>query len=119
MNATARKMSKIADELINFFFAIGSKGVKMNLEDTGEGYLLTLSSQYDPQEQKRVNDLQKFLVVSKQERDKGLEEFFWELAGMNPEGDDSELHLIGHMLDKVDVNIWQDHVELALYKKKD
>ena len=37
MNATARKMTKVIDELIVFFISAGSDGVRMDLEKQQDG----------------------------------------------------------------------------------
>ena len=42
MNATARKMTKVIDELIVFFISAGSDGVCMDLEKQQDGYELSL-----------------------------------------------------------------------------
>lgn len=117
MNSTARKMSKIIDELVCFFFSIGSADVKMDLKRGETGYRLFLESGYDPANRKQVNDLDRFLNVT--EKNEGLEEFFWQLAGVSGLGQDSELHLIGQMVDEVKLEISDDYVRLELFKKMD
>lgn len=37
MEATARKMTKVIDELIVFFFSVGSDGVRMDLRKLEDG----------------------------------------------------------------------------------
>lgn len=117
MNFTARKMSKIIDELVCFFFSIGSDDVKMNLKKENGGYTLFLESNYSPDHRKEVGDLDKFLNVT--EKNEGLEEFFWQLAGVSGLGNDSELHLIGQMIDGAKLEIAESYVKLELFKKGD
>ena len=115
--ATARKMTKVIDELIVFFFSVGSDGVRMDLRKLEDGYELSLKSRYDPAESKKVNDLDRFL--NQAEKNEGLEEFFWQLAGVSGLGQDSELHLIGQMVDCRRLEIGADTVELTLFKRRE
>lgn len=117
MEATARKMTKVIDELIVFFFSVGSDGVQMDLRKLEDGYELSLKSRYDPAESKKVNDLDRFL--NQAEKNEGLEEFFWQLAGVSGLGQDSELHLIGQMVDCRRLEIGPDMVELTLFKRRE
>lgn len=115
MKTIAKKMSKIIDELVCFFFSIGSDGIKMDLEKQSDGYTLYLKSNFLPEAQKQVHDLQKFLNIP--ERDEGMEEFFWQLAGVSSLGQDSELALLGHMIDHADIKVDGTTVEVTIFKK--
>ena len=116
MELTARKMTKIIDELVVFFFRVGSTGINMNLKRMEDGYVLTLKTDYDPAQRKQVEDLKKFFTAI--EKNEGLEEFFWQLAGVSATGNDSEIHLIGQMVEVMKLEVTDDTVEMALYKKK-
>ena len=113
MNATIKKMTRIMDELTYFFFSVGSQGIQINLLRLENGCELHFSSGYSPSERARVNDLERFLQVEESERDQSLEEFFWQLAGSNRNGggQDSELHLIGQMIDRASVQITDERSE--------
>lgn len=115
MQSTVRKMQKIIDELVFFFFSVGANGIKIDLERTHEGYRLICDSGYQKSDRARIRDLDKYLKVT--ERNIGLEEFSWQLAGVNAAGQDSEIHLIGQMVDDVKLDIGEDTVHLELLKK--
>ncbi len=121
MNATIKKMTRIMDELTYFFFSVGSQGIQIELRRLEDGCELHFSSGYSPEERIRVNDLERFLQVEESQRDQSLEEFFWQLAGSNRNGDgqDSELHLIGQMIDRASVQINDERVDLVLFKHRD
>lgn len=117
MNTTYQKMSKIVDELFSYFlYNIGSDNVKLDLTKNKEGFELTLYSKYPPSSRKQVMDLERFL--NPPERNYGMEEIYWTLAGAGV-GEDSELHLLGQMLDKAEVKITEDDVNLHVFKKDD
>ena len=117
MNATGRKMTKVIDELIVFFSSAGSDGVRMNLEKQQDGYELSLESNYDPAQRKKIDDLDRFF--NNAQRNEGLEEFFWQLAGVSGLGQDTELHLIGQMVECRKLEIRDDSVSLVLYKARE
>lgn len=114
MNTTARKMSRVMDELITFFFGIGSDSIQMDLSREPSGYGLTLKSSFDPAEREKVVELKAMLGV--EEKDEAMEEFFWQLAGANRMGMDSELQLVGKMVDLRRMDITEDTAELVIYK---
>jgi hypothetical protein len=117
MNATARKMTKVIDELIVFFISAGSGGVRIDLEKQQDGYELSLESNYDPAQRKKIDDLDRFF--NNAQRNEGLEEFFWQLAGVSGLGQDTELHLIGQMVECRKLEIKDDSVSLVLYKARE
>ena len=51
------------------------------------------------------------------EKNDGLEDIYWELAGSGDPGETSQLLLIGMMIDKAEIKITDTRVELKLYKK--
>lgn len=115
MKSTVRKMQKIIDELVFFFFSVGTEGIKLDLQHTDDGYRLICDSGYKKEERDRIRDLDKFLNVT--ERNDGLEEFYWQVAGVSASDNDSEIHLIGQMVDDVKLEIGENSVHLELYKK--
>lgn len=117
MNTTRQKITKIVDELITFFFNVGSDEVKIDIKKCSGGYELSLQSGYLPSERKTLEDLNRFLKT--EEKNQGLEEFFWELAGASSLGQSSELHLVGQMIDSAEVLIDESIVRLKIYKKDD
>lgn len=53
----------------------------------------------------------------KEQKDDGVEDIYWELAGSGDPGESSQLLLVGLMIDKAQVNINDGVVELILSKK--
>ena len=116
MHTVVRKMTKVIDELVAFFMGIGSTGIRMDLKKMDDGYVLTLRSDFDPVHQDRVEELKRAFLEA--DRSEGIEEVYWELAGVNAMGEDSEIYLIGQMVKVLSVEIMENQVELAVYKKK-
>lgn len=51
-----------------------------------------------------------------EEKNAGMEDIYWELAGSGDPGESSQLLLIGMMINKAEIEITDTHVELKLYK---
>ncbi len=64
--------------------------------------------------QERLEDVEKYL---KEQKDDGVEDIYWELAGSGDPGESSQLLLVGLMIDKAEVNVNDGVVELILSKK--
>ncbi|WP_129597970.1 hypothetical protein [Anaerophilus nitritogenes] len=113
MKHTKQRISKIVDEMLNYFFLIGATDIEVHLKDEEEFYKIFLKSNYTKGQENRIEELIRYLEAPKQEE---MEEYYWELAGACDM--DTELTLIGMMIDKGEVNFTQDKIELTLYKKK-
>jgi len=109
---TRRKMARVMDELYIALFLSGASQVDMKVKRTEEGYHLFLSSDYDPQARHRVERLCQLLCP--EERNPALVEAYWELTGGDQYSSDSELSLVGHMVDEANVSMDDERVELHL-----
>lgn len=117
MNSMQKKMSKISDELFSFLLKVGATHINMDIQKKTEGYFLTIKSDFLPENRSHVEKIRKFL--NPEEHDEGMEEVFWQIAGLGCSGNDSEMHLVGQMLDSASVDISDDnHVTLKLFKKR-
>ncbi len=119
MKATIRKVTKAIDELVAYMLGVGATGVKMELKRMADGYVVTLSSDYSPDQRKKIEDLDKFLNIPEDERDEGIEESYWALAGASNTGEDSELHLLGQMMECISLDIEDGQVQMVLCKRSD
>lgn len=114
MKHTKKRISKIADELLNFLMSIGADDITINVKDEEDRYKICAKSNYvKANNEEKLNDLIKCIDCPKQEE---MEEFYWELAG---ECDvDTELSLISMMVDKIKLDIDDDTIYIVLYKNK-
>ncbi|WZL72363.1 hypothetical protein QBE52_14885 [Clostridiaceae bacterium 35-E11] len=113
MKHIKKRLGKIVDELINYFFTMGATNIQINLEETKEFYKIFVHSDYLPHHEKKITKLIKCLESPKQE---AMEEYFWELAG---ECDtDTELTLVGMMIDEGEIQFTDDRIEVTLYRQK-
>ena len=109
-----RKISKIVEELTVYFLAIGADDVSSEIK-IGDGQAtIFFRANYRPEYQERLEDVEKYL---KEQKDDGVEDISWELAGSGDPGESSQLLLVGLMIDKAEVNVNDGVVELILSKK--
>lgn len=112
---TREKMSRILDELYTYLFTVGAQSIALNIKRWDDGFSISIESDYDPAMRHKIEHLSRFL--NPEIRNASLEETYWALVGCDRTGEDSELMLVGQMLDSADVFIYDDRVRLALFKK--
>lgn len=113
MRHNKKRLSKIIDELINYFFKIGSKNIHIDVLDEKKQYIITFTCDTKKIKEEDINLLVKCLNTDKSEE---MEEYYWELTG---ECDtDSELSIVGMMIDDFEISINNQHMELILYRNK-
>ena len=109
-----KKIGKIVEELTMYFFAVGAKTIESKIEKNDKLFTIHFSADYDPGFNENLKSLDKYLNEPKNE---GIEDIYWELAGSGEPGESSQLLLIGMMIDRADITILDDRVELILYKE--
>lgn len=109
-----RKISKIVDELTVYFLAVGADDVSSEIKIEDGQATIRFRANYRPEYQERLADVEKYL---KEQKDDGVEDIYWELAGSGDPGESSQLLLVGLMIDKAEVKIDNGFVELILSKK--
>jgi len=108
-----RKMSHIIDELYTTLFRAGATEVNLHLVREMEGIRLLVKSNYVAEHRHAMESMAKMLQP--EVRNPALVEEFWELAGGDQYTSDSELNLVGQMLDDARVELGDDTVEMNLY----
>lgn len=117
MKHTKLKISKIVDELMNYFFYMGASDIQINVQETNEYFKIYCKSNYSAGDKslKKVQKLVKLLNCTKHE---DMEEYYWTLAGDCDVS--NELSLVGMMTDEAVVRYTEgEDVEITLYKYKD
>lgn len=108
------KISKIVEELMNYFFYMGAAEMSFKVKETEAYFEIYCKSDYKENSLKKLEKLVKLLNCTKHEE---LEEFYWTLAGDCDVA--NELSLVGMMIDKATVNYSLDgDIEVTLYRNK-
>ncbi len=108
-----KKVVKILEELTMFFFGIGADKMQSSITREGDLDIIEFSSNYNPEFAEELEDLEQYLT---EEKNDGLEDIYWELAGSGDPGESGQLLLIGMMIDKAEITIGEKRVNLKLWK---
>lgn len=114
MKRTKKKITTIVDELITYFFSVGSDDMVVKVKETPDGYAVFFASSFDPKHTAQVQRLEHFLTCG---RAPEIEESYWGLTGMGDIHDENELTLVGSMVDAAQVEICEGHATLNLFRK--
>ena len=109
-----KKIGKIVEELTMFFFSVGANNVYSHIERSGQQVVISFEGDYDPE---YTGNLQASLKYLNEPRNEGMEDIYWELAGLGEPGEGSQLLLVGVMIDKAEIMIEDAYVQLKLYKE--
>lgn len=109
-----KKVGKIIEELTMFFFAIGADNIQTGIEKKDKQVIIDFRANYDPAYMDKLERLHQYM---NEEKNDGMEDIYWELAGSGDPGETSQLLLVGMMIDKADVCVKDATVELRLYKE--
>lgn len=108
-----KKVAKIVEELNMFFFSLEATKIKSEIERAEKQVIINFEADYSPEFSDKVQYLNQYLNEDKNE---GMEDFYWELAGSGDPGETSQLLLIGMMIEKAEIDIKETSVKLRLYK---
>lgn len=113
MKHTKKRITKIVDEMITYLFKIGATDINIDLQENVDYYKMSFKSNYTSKDKTKLDKLKKCLKCNKREE---VEEYYWELTGQCDV--DCQLTLVGMMVDKADINIGEDTIEVILYRNK-
>lgn len=113
MTHEEKKTAKIVEELTMFFFALGACRITSKIEKEDQQVKILFEADYDPVFADKLEHLDQYLNGQKND---GMEDIYWELAGSGDPGETSQLLLIGMMIDKAEITIEKEYVRLELYK---
>jgi len=108
-----RRMSHVIDELYTALLRAGGKEVNIRLSKEEDGLRLFVTGDYSPEHRHEMERMAEMLQPAV--RDMGLVEAFWELAGGDQYTSDSELALVGQIVDGAEVTVGESTVEMELY----
>ena len=116
MTHEEKKTAKIVEELTIFFFALGAEHISSDIHRTDTNAVITFEADYHPMYADKVEKLDQYLNGQKND---GMEDIYWELAGSGDPGETSQLLLVGMMIDQAEITIGDAEVSLVLYKELD
>lgn len=108
-----RRMSHVIDELYTALFRAGGKEVDLRLVKEEDGLRLFVRGDYSPEHRHEMERMAEMLQPAV--RDMGMVEAFWELAGGDQYTSDSELTLVGQIIDSAKVTLRESSIDMELY----
>ena len=108
-----KKVAKIIEELTMFFFTVGADEIETKIKREDHMDIISIGANYNPEYKDELSYLEEYLT---KEKNVGLEDIYWELAGSGDPGETSQLLLIGMMIDKAEITITDNWVDVKMYK---
>lgn len=110
---TRRRMNHIISELSNALLLAGGRQIDLHLLREENGLRLRIEGDFSPDHQRGMEQMARLLQP--RVRDPALAETYWELAGGDQYTSESELSLVGQMLDAAAVEVTEGRVRMDLY----
>ena len=115
MHHVKKKIATIVDELITFFYSAGGTDFDIKIREDFEQHAIFFRSNYDENHFPKVEQLCRYL---NQGRNPAVEETYWGLAGGADLEAESEMLLIGAMIDHADIKIQDGYITFYLYRNR-
>lgn len=106
-----KKVAKIVEELTVFFFGLGATDMNSSIKVENEVTYICFKSNYPPEVEHKLKRMESFLNAQKNE---GVADIYWELAGSGDPGETSQLLLIGMMVNKAVITKEGNYVTIEL-----
>ncbi len=107
-----RKVTKVTDELVYYLLRAGAEDLNVQLKKKEDCYQIIIDSNFNPERQKAISSLEEMLL--KTSRNRGMEEQYWELIGMNGNSYDPQLQLVGMLIDRAQVRLGEQTIHIEL-----
>ena len=111
-----KKVVRIIAELNMYFLSLGADRIDSSVVKDGSHGKIRFRANYNPKNEDQLQDLEKCL---NQQKNDGIEEIYWGLAGSGNFNGSDQLLLVGTMIDKAEVKFEEGFVELTMYKELD
>ena len=113
MKFKTEKNLKIVNELITYFHTFGNSNVHIDLSSDGNTSYFTISGEVESISQKELDNLNSILSIPRQHE---VEQYYWNLGGECEF--DSELSLVGMMINKAKVTYIDNILTIRLVREE-
>ncbi len=114
MTHEEKKTARIVEELTMFFFTLEATRIDTRIERQTEQVTIAMQADFNPAYADKLTDLNHYLNGQKND---GMGDIYWELAGSGDPGETTQLLLIGMMIDYAEIDLAADHVKLTLHRQ--
>lgn len=113
MNCESKKISRILDELSTYFLSKDPKRLSISVDNLDDSFKISFEAYDVEYSEDEINDM---LTLLNEPRQPEVEAYYWSLVGDS--SDDSELSLIGMMIDTADIRFEDSNLFIDLYRLK-
>ena len=113
IHTARRKMNHVLDEIYTALLLAGGTELDLSIRREEQGLRLQARGNFLPERRQEMERMAEFLQP--EVRSPALGEEYWALAGGDRYTTDSELALVGHMVDQATVKVEADRLALELY----
>lgn len=113
MTHEEKKTAKIVEELTMFFFALEASYIDTRIGRKENEVTIRLEADFNPAFADRLSHLDSYLNGQKND---GMGDIYWELAGSGDPGETNQLLLVGMMIDCAEIELGADRVKLTMYR---
>lgn len=110
-----KKVAKIVEEMTMFFFTMGADEISSEIKKLEDSVEIIVEANYQAEFESKIAGMERYLNGQKND---GVEDIYWELAGSGDPGETSQLLLVGMMIDEAKLQIENDSVKLTMYRKR-
>ncbi len=114
MTHEEKKTAKIVEEMTMFFFTLEATYIDTRIERSKEQVLIFVEADFDPAYADKLSHLDQYLNGQKND---GMEDIYWELAGSGDPGESSQLLLVGMMIDRAEIDVQERCVKMRLLRQ--
>ena len=116
MKHEEKKLTKIVEELTIYFFSLGASKVKTEIEKEEGEVKIVFRANYLPEYESDIQAIEDYFNT--EQRNGGMEDIYWELAGTSEPGESNQMLLLAMMIDEYKMYRFENEVELHLYRKR-
>lgn len=115
MRHEASKVSRIIDELNSYYLNKGARKINISIEELDDQYKIFFEVCCITCSEEELDELRELLNESRQPE---VEAYYWTLTSEPSDVENSELSLIGMMVDKAEIAYEGSKLVLKLYRYK-
>lgn len=113
IHTARRKMNHVLDEIYTALLLAGGTELDLSIRREEGGLRLRAKGNFLPERRREMERMAEFLQP--EVRSPAMVEEYWALAGGDRYTTDSELALVGHMVDQAFVKVGENSLTLELY----
>ncbi|WP_317855313.1 hypothetical protein [Chakrabartyella piscis] len=114
MKHNKKKMLIILEELMKLFMKLGATNIAVNFDMEEEQCTIRIKGNYEGKSARYFQEIAKCLNCGRNEE---VEECYWSISGSSEINQDSELYIVGSMLDQCTLNFSETELEIVGYRK--